>query len=229
LTTRAQPGLPNTQTALAQAIDARDQLTRRRDRLRGALDIHKQRVREIDKTERHFRDVVRDAQGINAPTAAQYLARMTTGTALLGAAAVIRSQVGQEGTRWYEYRIDRGEGQDPEILDLRAYAPFAQYLYVADVMQDLSQHTNWTAAQEDAEELGWSAAIWENYEGKYTAEELGAEFGKALLSISRAAGTSLTLADLLRGRPSSTTSAVIGAWTVPVAVHTGAVPDLLAR
>jgi hypothetical protein len=43
----------------------------------------------------------------------------------------------------------------------------------------------------------WSEAIWNNYEGKYTRELLGAEFGSAFLSISRAAGTTLTIADLL--------------------------------
>jgi hypothetical protein len=172
-----QSNLPGVQDKLTNATMFRDQLARRRERLHGQLDAWKSSVRNLQSQEDHFREIVKDAVGINAPNLPQFLARMTAGTALLGAAAVIRSQDGAEGTRWYEYRVDRGEGQDPEIIDLRAYAPFAQYLYVADVMQDLSRFTNWEDARVQAETDGWSAAIWDNYEGKYTAEELGTEFG----------------------------------------------------
>lgn len=194
---RAQQGLPEADTALEQATRARDTLLQRRGQVQGQLETARTRVKQLKAQEDHLLAVVKDAQGINAPTVPQYLARMITGTALLGAAAVIRSQSGAEGTRWYEFRNDKADGSDPDILDFRPYAPFAQYLYVADVMQDVSRFTDWAGAAEQAETDGWTNAIWDHYEGKYTRPELGAEFAKAFLSISRVAGTTLTLTDLL--------------------------------
>ncbi len=220
---RAQQGLPGTQTTLQQAIHARDQLARRRETLKGQMRDARTAVGDLKSQQRGLLDVLADARGINAPNFSQYLARIGTGTVgLLGAAMVVRSQPGAEGTRWYEYRIDR-EGKDPIIADFRPFAPFAQYLFVADVLNDFYRHTDWDAvhAALDTEEEGmvaspldWSAAIWHAYEGKYTEAELGAQFAQAFLSISRAAGTTLTLTDLMtqNGWPSleDASRAVVG-------------------
>lgn len=203
---RAQAPLPGAADPLTEARGMLDQLARRRDRLKAT--IHEQRtvVNDLKAEQKTLLARVADATGINAPNFAQSLARMTTGTVgMLGAAWVIRSQEGAQGTKWYEYRVDRGEGQDPVVLDFRPFAPFAQYLFVADVLNDFYHQTNWAGAHKqlgeegssEASPLAWSRAIWNNYEGKYTEEELGAQFAQAFLSISRAAGTTLTLADLM--------------------------------
>ena len=203
LTRRAQEGLPGTQTALEQAQMRQASAQRQRDQLLGQRETLQGRLREIDKTEKFQRDIVRDAIGINAPNGAQYLARMASGMGLLGAAAVIRSMPQHEGTRWYEWKRTLDDGTT-EIVDLRAYAPFAQYLFMADVMVDFDTHTNWDGYHEQIAEvegvpgpLDMTRAMWDNYEGKYTAAELGSEFGKAFLSISRASGTTLTMTDLM--------------------------------
>lgn len=47
------------------------------------------------------------------------------------------------------------------------------------------------------ESLKWNRAIWNHYEGKYTPGTLGADFGRAFLSMSRMAGTALTIQDLM--------------------------------
>lgn len=206
LTTRAQPGLPDTQTALQRVQDLQSQLGRRRERLKSQIQESSTVVKDLTSEQQKLLARVTDATAINAPNYAQFLARMSVGTVgVLGAAWVVRAQEGAQGTRWYEYRVDRGEGKDPIILDFRPFAPFAQYLFVADVLQDFWTHTNWEAAQAQAGEegigpggaLAWTRAIWENYEGKYTGAELGSQFAQAFLSISRAAGTTLTLTDLL--------------------------------
>lgn len=205
LGTRAQPAMPGVDP-LGEATTALDQLARRRERLKSQVAEHKGIVTDLKSEQKKLLGRVVDATGINAPNYAQYLARMGTGTVgMLGAAWVVRAQEAAQGTRWYEYKVDR-EGKDPVILDFRPFAPFAQYLFVADVMQDFQQHTDWAKVKSDtlteeegvlASPLEWSHAIWNNYEGKYTEAELGAQFAQAFLSISRAAGTTLTLADLL--------------------------------
>lgn len=201
-----QPAFSAELDTLAEARTLQDQLGRRRERLKSQIQEQKTVVGDLKSEQKQLLNRVTDATGINAPNYAQFLARMTTGTVgMLGAAWVVRSQDGAEGTRWYEYRVDR-EGKDPIVLDFRPFAPFAQYLFVADVLNDFSKHTNWSTVKADtlteeegvlASPLDWSRAIWNNYEGKYTEAELGSQFAQAFLSISRAAGTTLTLTDLL--------------------------------
>lgn len=210
---------------LEEARTLQDQLGTRRERLKGTIAEQKGVVTDLKSEQKKLLNRVADATGINAPNFSQFLARAGTGTVgMLGAAWVVRSQDGAKGTRWYEYKVDRGEGQDPIILDFRPFAPFAQYLFVADVLQDFHAHTDWAKVKADAyadpaegtlaSPLEWSRAIWNNYEGKYTAEELGSQFAQAFLSISRAAGTTLTLADLMtqNGWPSleDASRAVVG-------------------
>lgn len=206
LTKRAQQGLPDVTTTLEAAQEAQAQLARRRDQLKAAIYEQKTVVTDLKAEQSKLLERVTDATGINAPNFAQFLARAGVGTAgMLGAAWVVRAQEGAKGTRWYEYRIDRGEGKDPIIVDFRPFAPFAQYLFVADVLQDFYSQTNWAKVKDDvmteeegmvASPLDWSRAMWNNYEGKYTEGELGSQFAQAFLSISRAAGTTLTLTDL---------------------------------
>lgn len=223
LEARAQQGLPNVTTPLQEARRALDQLGRRRETLKSAIVEKRTVVKDLQSQQKKLLDRVADATGINAPNYAQSLARMATGTVgMLGAAWVIRSQDGAQGTRWYEYRVDRGEGKDPIILDFRPFAPFAQYLFVADVLNDFYRNTDWQGVHQDldAQEgiahgpIDWANAIWNRYEGKYTEQELGSQFGQAFLSISRAAGTTLTLTDLMtqNGWPSleDASRAVVG-------------------
>ena len=232
---RAQASLPDTQTALTAATMARDQLAQRRDRLKGQISQHKTTVQDLQAQEGRLWKEVQNATGISAPTWSSWMARMTSGTfGLLGAAIVVRSQEAAQGTRFYQYRIDDEEGGDPYMLDLRAAAPFVQYLMVADVLVDLYRYTNWDKAKAQAQDtaavmppglvgspvggaaapLAWTNAVWDNYEGKYTKQLLGAEFAQAFLSISRAAGTTLTIADLMTRNgwpgPNEAVDAMIG-------------------
>lgn len=203
---QAQQGTLTDLNLLEEARSLQSQLSRRRETLKSTIAEQSGVVKDLTAEQKKLLARVADATGINAPNYAQYLARVGVGTVgMLGAAMVVRAQEGAQGTRWYEYRVDRGEGKDPIILDFRPFAPFAQYLFVADVLNDFYQQTNWEAAKAQAGEegygpggaLAWSRAIWENYEGKYTEKELGSQFAQAFLSISRAAGTTLTLTDLM--------------------------------
>jgi hypothetical protein len=200
---RAQKNLPGIDT-LESARASLEQLGRRREQLKTTVQTAGESLKDLKAQQKDLLDVLADARGINAPNFSQYLARVGVGTVgILGAAWVIRAQPGAEGTRWYEFKVDRGEGQDPIILDFRPFAPFAQSLFVADVLHDFYKHTNWDGYREQVGEesiagpLDRLNAIWDNYEGKYTSAELGAQFAQAFLSISRAAGTTLTLTDLL--------------------------------
>jgi hypothetical protein len=215
---KAQAGLPEVQTALEQATSLRDQLTRRVDRAQQAVGTEKSSIRDLRSQEEKLLESVREAHGIGAPTLPQYFARIATGTfGSLAAAFVIRSQPAAQGTKWYEYRVDR-EGKDPITLDFRPFAPFAQYLFVADVMQDFSQHTDWAKVHQDMQEnagpVDWASSMWQHYTGKYTGEELGSQFAQAFLSMSRAAGTTLTITDLLTQNgwpsPQAATDAIVG-------------------
>lgn len=200
---------------LDEAQQAARALSTRVDTAQRSIATEKGTVRDLRAQEEKLLDAVRDAHGIGAPTLPQYFARIGVGSALLGAAFVVRSQDGAQGTKWYEYRVDRGPGaegkpRDPITLDFRPFAPFAQYLYVADVLQDFYHHTDWPATVKDAQAAGeanplnWSRAMWSHYTGKYTGDQLGAQFAQAFLSMSRAAGTTLTITDLLtqNGMPS---------------------------
>ena len=218
LSKRAQAGLPEVQTALEQATELRDQFARRVARAQETVGTEKSSIRDLRSQEETLLQTVRDAHGIGAPTLPQYFARVATGTfGSLGAAFVIRSQPGAQGTKWYEYRIDR-EGKDPITLDFRPFAPYAQYLYVADVMRDFEQHTDWDKVKADMAEnagpIDWSRSMWQHYTGKYTGEELGKQFAQAFLSMSRAAGTTLTITELMTQNgwpsPQDAADAIIG-------------------
>jgi hypothetical protein len=64
-------------------------------------------VGDLKAEQRTLLNRVQDATGINAPNFSQSLARMSVGVGMLGAALVVRSQEGAQGTRWYEYRPER--------------------------------------------------------------------------------------------------------------------------
>jgi hypothetical protein len=243
LAARAQQGLPGVQDALAQATAARDQLALRRDRLQGQITGHRQTIQDLKAKEGDLWKEVQNATGISAPTYSSWMARMTSGTfGLLGAAIVMRSQPEAEGTRFFQYRIDR-EGQDPYMLDLRSAAPFVQYLAVADVLVDFWRYTDWPALQQEMAEggdstnpLAWQRAFWSHYEGKYTAQLLGSEFAQAFLSISRAAGTSLTIADLMTrngwpgpGEAADALIGTIGQFLAGYATPLGQFKDILGQ
>lgn len=222
---KAQAGLPDIQTTLDQASEIRDQLARRAERVRGEIDTHEGTIRDLRAQEESLLDDVYDAEGIRAPNLPQYFARIATGTfGPLAAAFVIRSMPGAQGTKWYQYQIDDprswvdGKPRDPVTLDFRPFAPYAQYLFVADVMRDFEQHTDWTKVKADMAEnagpLDWTQSMWSHYTGKYTGQELGGQFAEAFLSMSRAAGTTLTILDLMKANgwpsPTDAADAIIG-------------------
>lgn len=82
--------------------------------------------------------------------------------------------------------------------------------------------------------LKWNRAIWNAYEGKYTPDALGADFGRAFLSMSRMAGTALTITDLMtrNGWPglqdvADAAVGTIGQFLAGYATPLGQVKDLL--
>lgn len=195
---------------------------------------------------RHYGDIL----SIGAPTLPQFLSRELIGTVgFLSSAMFIRSQPGADGTEWYQYRVpnqpdllpkgaQEGFQVSPDgkdlLMDLRAYAPFTQYLLVADVMEDYRKHTNWPAVRQAVGAEGaagsvnpyrWFDAISANYTGKYTSGKLSKEFAQAFLSISRAAGTTLTFTDFVTNAMEGQGNFFDQAWEVGV----GTIGQMLAR
>lgn len=122
------------------------------------------------------------------------------GGALLGAAYLVRTMEGAEGTPWYILKVPKPFGNPGETieLDFRPFAPFAQYLFVADVLKDAFEYTDWSAVAEDWERDG-TIDWYSRYQGKYTMSSLRKEIAGAFLSMSQVAGTTLALTDLVLG------------------------------
>lgn len=198
----------------------------------------------LESQVRHLRTRARQLQRAQVPTIHEAIARQLTGVAVpLALAWYLRRSSMGEGTEWYELRLPfdlplEKEKEGETRLDLRAFAPFVQYLFVADVLNDVLEHTDWDGFRAElGEEFSpWTiappvalkqlgAAVANNYEGKYTKGKLGREFVNAFLSMSRAAGGTLTITDLLTRREFSmdnvvdaimgTFGYVAGRYTVP--------------
>lgn len=200
-----QGALPETVSAFEQAVAARDALVAKRDRLRADFVETKGAIRDLQGQVKGHLESIADAENINAPNFAQFLARQTVGVGMLGAAILLRNSPLADGTQWYQLKtgMKTDDGQD-EVLDLRPYGGFVQHLYVADVVNDLLKHTDFQQAATDMSEEGrssmnafeWMDTLWNNYKGKYSNDELSSQFAQAFFSISRASGTTLTLAEL---------------------------------
>lgn len=116
-------------------------------------------------------------------------ARAITGSLMLSAAVAIReSDVG--GDKWYEIKV-KGK-----TIDLRAFAPFSSYLFLADLIR---------------------------YSAGRKVHLDGMDYAQGILSINRIAGTGLSLIDLFRAQDfkgfGNTVSNIVGPWlggfTVP--------------
>lgn len=229
---RLQAGLPDVQTHLEAAQSRQAALRQKYEQLHAEEFDARATAQQLKGREKTLLEDVRNAHGISAPNIAQYLARMTSGAALLGAAVLIRHQVGAEGTPWFKYRTDlKDEHGDDLTVDVRSYAPMAQYFFVGDVISDLGRHTDFDAARRQVEEEGvsWSAAIANHYEGKYTGATFKDELARAFFSISRPSGTQLSIGELMtrNGWPDTQDmgDAVIGTigqflsgWTMPARI-----------
>jgi hypothetical protein len=185
------------------------------DAARGRFIARRQQLVETQRTIRQMRRTMDAAQRASLPDFDQYMARMSTGMGMLGAAWVMRSSPGAEGTQWYEYRVKLPEamGGRSVNLDFRAFAPFSQYLFVADVMEDIHKNTDWELYHRlragtdpdggDPEGENLFQALREAYDGKRDLRAFRNEFLEAFLSISRAAGATLSGIDLITGKQTS--------------------------
>lgn len=243
-TTEEVPGMGDpVADARAAFAEAQEAVQAARDHLGDT----KEALKDLKAQQEVLQKKVREAGQIGAPSLPEYWARMATGTlGLFGAALAVRTSDGAKDTEWYEYRWDRGNGES-SLIDLRSFAPFVQYLYPADVIQDLYQHTDWDAVRQDLPEgidainpgnyLPLYRSVWDHYSGKYTAEKLSTEFAQAFFSMSRAAGTTLTVVDLMTQRgwpgPGEIAEALIGSigqflsrFTVPLSTVKEAVAQV---
>lgn len=128
-------------------------------------------------------EIVAQAAAADAPEDFQTLfARNMTGAAvMLPMAMMLRASQKDEGTPWYKMKV--GENH---TVDLRPLAPFVQYMFVADVLQDFYDNTDWGKVSED---LDLGKYSWDNigeaffkgghYDGAYAADDLA----KGLLSL----------------------------------------------
>lgn len=152
----------------------------------------------------------KDAQGeflaANPQRRAEILADATTGSMML-AGAVALQQAGTRGGKWYQLQI--GDQQ----IDLRAYAPFSTYMFLADVMDYTAQ-----AGGQVLDGKGLKQAMIES--GRYTT----ADVVQGVIGMNRIAGTGLIFTDILTQGSldrkldmlADFASQYVGSFTVPV-------------
>lgn len=110
---------------------------------------------------------------------AKAASRATLGTLMMNGALKVRSDPTLAGEKWYELNVNG------KSVDVRAFAPFSTYLFLAEAMV----HPDKVKA---------------------------ADWGQALLSLNRVAGTGLVLTDVLRGKKFETvmniSNRIAGEW-----------------
>lgn len=144
-----------------------------------------------------LQEVVDQSKAARAPeTYSELFGRAGVGVAaLLTPAILLRAEQQDKGTKWYELRYDI-PGLGDTVIDTRPLAPFTQYLFFADVINDLDANTDWAGVHDDlAQGMQMSEAVYGRYEGKYTAKTLGQQALNAFLSMSQAAGTTLAVVE----------------------------------
>lgn len=218
-----RPGLETLEGALQREMEG---YQRAEDRMKGLAAQIKKGQGTVDH-----------AKEVRAPQSyAELWGRAGSGmAAMLMPAILLRADQKDKGTKWYQLRYDV-PGMGDTVIDMRPFAPFTQYLFVADVINDLQAETDWAGVSEDLDggmEIG--EAMYGRYEGKYTSSALGAELLNAFISISQAAGTTLALVEQFtnigeRGLPSmgevgNTAMTAIGSllarFTIPFAQTKG--------
>lgn len=140
---------------------------------------------------------VEQAKAVRAPqTYAELWGRAGAGMAtMMVPALLLRAEQQDKGTKWYELRYDI-PGLGDTVIDTRPLAPFTQYLFFADVINDMDAETDWAGVYEDLQAgVPMSEAVYGRYEGKYTAKSMGLQAMNAFLSMSQAAGTTLAVVE----------------------------------
>lgn len=167
------------------------------------------RIKNLAEQRRKLKKTTMELQEAGvAKSPYEYFARKTTGAALLTAAYLLRSSDGAKGTKWYEYTVkDHPDPDDPTkttstVIDLRGEAPFVQPLFLADIMQDVYENTDWSGFT--AEVLKGESSISEylqsHYTGKYTSVEVFKDAAEAFFSVSPAAGSTRDIMQSITGR-----------------------------
>jgi len=136
------------------------------------------------------------AQG-NSKAFAKAASRGLIGTALLGQAMELREKVG--GEMWYELAVPNEDGTTFNI-DARPYAPMAQYLFMAQLIEDMRNPDKPSTL---------NAGDWT----------------EMLLGMNRVGGTGFIIADLLRGKSWERSKEIltkfaadwVGAFSTPLA------------
>lgn len=125
----------------------------------------------------------KDAEGkflaANPQRRAEILADATTGTMML-AGAIALQQAGTRGGKWYQIQL--GDQQ----VDLRAYAPFSNYMFVADVLDVTAE-----MGGKVLDGKGLKQALVDS--GRYTTNDVV----QGVLGMNRIAGTGLIFTDIL--------------------------------
>ena len=136
------------------------------------------------------------AQG-NSKAFAKAASRGLIGTALLGQAMELREKIG--GEMWYELAVPNEDGTTFNI-DARPYAPMAQYLFMAQLIEDMRNPDKPSTL---------NAGDWT----------------EMLLGMNRVGGTGFIIADLLRGKSRERSKEILtkfaadwaGAFSTPLA------------
>ena len=144
------------------------------------------------------------AQG-KSEEAAMALSRAVVGSVMLGTALQVRANPQFAGERWYEVKhgIDPETGRE-KVIDLRAFAPFGQYLYIAEeILQGFGL-------------VDRQMSVYDRVQGAF--------------GINRIAGTGFALLDMLRGQKpktmAETIKVVAGEWMGRATVPFRTVKDL---
>lgn len=121
-------------------------------------------------------ETVAQAAAADAPEdfATLFARNMTGAAVMLPLAMMIRADQKDQGVPWYKVKMD-----EDHTVDLRPFAPFVQYLFVADVLQDFYDNTDWGKVSEDLDLKKYS---WDNigeaffkggrYDGAYSADDV---------------------------------------------------------
>lgn len=184
---------------LGAAADAEwphlEQLTNVLEREMEAFSRAEDRMKGLTSQINAEQAIVDQAKAVSAPeTYAELWGRAGAGvSAMLVPAMLLRAEQEGKGTKWYELRYDI-PGIGDKVIDTRPLAPFTQFLFFGDVLNDLQANTDWAGVWEDTEAgTNFLDAMYGRYEGKYTSKTLGQQMLNAFLSMSQAAGTTLAV------------------------------------
>lgn len=137
------PGIADKMRANRTALDALETASMKAGESYKAAD---EQLRDLLSQKATAMETVTAAAAADAPEDFQTLfARNMTGAAvMLPLAMMIRADQKDKGTPWYKVKLN-----DTTTVDLRPFAPFVQYLFVADVLQDFYDNTDWGGVSED--------------------------------------------------------------------------------